>query len=77
MLIGIAQTLNPLDDMFVILALNGNRNRKPAHDQRVLQAMVLRHGLQVGNFERGGILIEDIGEILDQESIEPFESVEA
>ena len=69
--------MNPLDDMFVILALNSNRNRKPAHDQRVLQAMVLRHGLQVGNFERGGILIEDIGEILDQESIEPFESVEA
>lgn len=76
-LICIAQTLNLVDDMFVILALDGNRNRKLAHDQRVLHGMVLCHGLQVGNFERGGVLIEDIGEILDQESIKPFESIEA
>lgn len=76
-LIRIAQALNLLDDKFVIFALNGNRNRKLAHDQRVLHGMVLRHGLQVGNFEGGGVLIEDIGEILDQEPIEPFEGIEA
>jgi len=32
MLIRIAQALNPVDDIFVVLALNGNRNREPAHD---------------------------------------------
>lgn len=62
----IAQALNLFDDMLVVFALNGNRNREPAHDQRVLDAMILRHGLQVGDFERGSILVEDIGEILDQ-----------
>lgn len=77
MLVRVVQALNLADDMFVVLALNGNRNREPAHDQRVLDAMVLRHGLQVGNFERGGVLVEDIGEILDQQSIKAFESVEA
>jgi hypothetical protein len=66
MLIRIAQALNLVDGFFVVLALNGNRNREPAHDQRVLHATVLRHGLQVGNFERGGVLAEDIGEILNQ-----------
>ena len=65
-LTGVAQALNLFDDMFVVFALNGNRNREPAHDQRVLDAMILRHGLQVGDFECGGILVEDIGEILDQ-----------
>ena len=77
MLIGIAQALDLVNDMFIILALNGDRNREPAHDQRVFHTMVLRHGLQVGNFERGGVLVEDIGEILDQQPIKPFESVEA
>lgn len=65
MLARIAQALNLSDDKFVVLALNGNRNREPAHDQRVLEAMILRHGLQVGNLERGRVLVEDIGEILD------------
>lgn len=65
-LIRVTQALDLVDAMFVVLALDGNRNREPAHDQRVLHAMVLCHGLQVGNFERGGVLIEDIGEVLDQ-----------
>lgn len=65
-LVRVAQALNLVDDVFVILALDGNRNREPAHDQRVLHAMVFRHGLQVWDFERGGVLVEDIGEILDQ-----------
>ena len=77
MLTRIAQALNLVNDMFVFLALDGNRDCEPAHDQRVLHAMILRHGLQVGNFERGGVLVEDIGEILDQQPIKPFESVEA
>jgi len=66
MLIRVAQALNLVDDMFVVLALDGNRNREPAHDQRVLHAMVFRHSLQVWDFERGGVLVEDIGKILDQ-----------
>jgi len=61
----IAQALNLLDDLFVVIALDGNRNGELAHDQRVLHAMILRHGLQVWNFECGGVLVEDIGEILD------------
>jgi hypothetical protein len=65
-LIRVAQSLNLVDDVFVILALDGNRNREPAHDQCVPHAMVFRHSLQVGNFERGCVLVEDIGEILDQ-----------
>ena len=65
-LIRVTQALNLVDDKFVVLALDGNRNREPAHDQRVLQAIVFRHSLQVWNFECGGVLIEDIGEILDQ-----------
>jgi hypothetical protein len=77
MLTRIAQALDPVDDILVVLALNGNRNRELAHDQRLLHTTVLRHGLQVGNFERRGVLVEDIGEVLNQQSIEPFESVEA
>ena len=65
-LIRIVQALNLIDDMFVVLALDGNRNREPAHDQRILHAMVFCHSLQVWNFECGGVLVEDIGEILDQ-----------
>ena len=65
MLTRVAQTLNLADNMFVVLALNGNRNRELAHDERILQAIILRHGLQVGDLERGGVLVEDIGEILN------------
>lgn len=36
MLTRIAQTLNLADNMFVVLALNGNRNRELAHDERIL-----------------------------------------
>jgi hypothetical protein len=77
MLIRIAQALDLVDDTFIILALDGNRNRELAHDQRVFNAVIFRHGLQVRDLECGGVLVEDIGEILDQESIKPFESVEA
>ena len=66
MLIRIAQALNLVDYVLVVIALNGNRNRKLAHDQRVFHIIILRHGLQVWNFERGGVLVEDIGEVLDQ-----------
>ena len=65
-LIRVAQALNLVDDVFVVLALDGNRNREPAHDQSVLHAMVFRHSLQVWDFERGGVLVEDVGEILYQ-----------
>ena len=77
MLIYIVQNLYLFDDMLVVIALDSNRNRKPAHDQRVFHAVVFRHGLQVWNFERGGVLVEDIGEVLDQQPVKPFESVEA
>lgn len=77
MLIRIVQALNLFDDMLVVIALNGNCNRKLAHDQRVFHTVILRHGLQVWNFERGGVLAEDIGEVLDQQPVKTFESVEA
>ena len=77
MLARVAQALNLVDDVFIILALDGNRNREPAHDQRVFHTVIFRHRLQVWNLERGGVLVEDIGEILDQEPVKSFESVES
>jgi hypothetical protein len=77
MLVFLAQLLNPVNDLFILLALHGDGDRYPAHDERGTDMVVFRDGLQVRDLEPTRWLLEDFREVLCEESVETFECAES
>lgn len=69
MLLGLRQTLNLLDNLLVLLALNSNSDRKATHDENCSDIMILGYGLQVRDVQSTSRFVKDLGEVLGHKSI--------
>lgn len=77
MLLRLAQLLNPLDDILILLALHGNRDGQTTEYERGSLVVVLRHGLQVRHIEGAGRLVQHVRKVLRDEPVQPLEGAES
>jgi len=69
MLIRLAQTLNLVNELSVLLALDTDDNGHPAKRQEGGMIMVFGDGLQIGHVDVRCWLLEDVGEVLGHETV--------
>lgn len=77
MLLRLGKHLDPVDNLLVVFALDGNRNGQAAHHECGRDAVILRETLQVGHIESGGRLVEDFGEVLCHEPVQTLQRAES
>jgi hypothetical protein len=72
-LIGLAQTLNVINELLVPLALHTDRDSHPTHNQCFTNIVIFRNRLQVGHVEVARRALQNIRKVLGHQSIESLQ----
>lgn len=77
MLMRLAQLLNSVNNLLVLLALHRNSDGHPAHDECGADMVVLCDRLQVRDLKPARWLLEHLRKVLGEEAVETLERAEA
>jgi hypothetical protein len=76
MLIHLAQPLDLVNKLFILLALDADHNSKATESKNCRETVILRYGLQVWHIETWSGLLQHIGKVLGHETVETLKGAE-